>query len=86
MFGVSDQADDFPAFTEADMEFLRGCLPAEQELMIGWATPVLAASPGERLLLVAAQIEVLEGLWDDPEEWCGRALKLAIEARGGHHG
>jgi len=52
--------------------------------MVGWATPVLAASELERRSLVAHKIEVLRGLYDDPAGWCARALRLAAEAGGRH--
>ena len=75
-------ADDFPQFTEAEREHLRSCLPTKEEIMVGWASPLLAASPIERRVLVAAQLEVLEGLTEDPAAWCERALELAA-GKGG---
>ena len=75
-------ADDFPQFTEAEREHLRSCLPTEEEIMVGWAMPLLKASPPERRVLVAAQLEVLDGLQDDPAAWCARALQLAAGEGG----
>ena len=75
-------------FTAKEKEYLRGCLPTEAELMISWATPVLAASPVEQRVLIAAQIEVLDaaagGFYADPAGWCSEALRLAA-AEGGRH-
>ena len=45
--------------------------------MLGWAMPLLSKSPLERRVLVAAQIEVLDGINEDPAGWCARALELA---------
>lgn len=80
----SDPHDALENLTPAEMKYLRGCLPTEDELMVGWATPVLAASELERRSLVADKIEVLRGLYDDPAGWCARALRLAAEAGGPH--
>jgi len=93
-------ADELPAvvasgdalldnLTPAEKEYLRSTLPTEEEVMLGWATPVLAAPAAARLTLVASQIAVLRGLWDDPAGWCSQALKLAAEevrGRGEHDG
>ena len=79
--GTIDALDNL---TPAEKEYLRGTLPTEEEVMVGWATPVLAASELERRSLVADKIEVLRGLYDDPAGWCARALKLAAESGGRH--
>lgn len=76
---VSDDVLD--NLTDEEKLFLRSTLPTEEEVMIGWATPVLTASPVERRVLVASKIEVLEAFHEDPEGWCARALALA---GGGH--
>jgi len=80
----SDDALD--NLTDSEKEYLRGCLPTEEEVMLGWAMPVLAAPATERATRVASQLAVLRGLWDDPEGWCARALALAAKARGDRHG
>lgn len=71
--------------TPAEKEYLRGCLPTEQEIMLGWALPVLAAPASARATLVASQIEIVEPFWDDPEEWCREALKLARAEKAARH-
>ena len=78
-----DALDRLP---EADKVYLRSCLPTDAELKLGWALPVLAAPEGERAILVAAQLEVLEPLWADPEAWCRQALELALAERGARRG
>jgi hypothetical protein len=70
-------AADFPVFTEKEKAYLRSTLPTEEEVMLGWALPVLGRPPVECRVLVAAQIEVLEGFDPDPAGWCARALELA---------
>jgi len=82
----SDPHDALDNLTTAEKLFLAGCLPTEDELMIGWAMPVLAAPEAERVTLVAAQIAVLKGLYEDPAGWCARALMLAHNARGDQDG
>ncbi len=67
----------FPAFTDEEKARLRECLPTERDVMLGWAMPLLSKSPLERRVLVAAQIEVLDGINEDPAGWCARALELA---------
>jgi len=74
------------SLTPAEMEQLRACLPTRADVMLGWARPVLAAPEGERATLVAAQLEVLEALWADPEAWCRQALELALAERGARRG
>jgi len=81
--GTGDALDNL---TPAEKEYLRGTLPTEEEVMLGWALPVLAAPAAERATRVASQLAVLRGLWDDPESWCARALALAAKARGDRHG
>ena len=70
--------------TAKEKDYLRSTLPTEEELKIGWAKPVLAASEVERRSLVVGQIEVLRGLDDDPVGWCARALRFATEAGDDH--
>lgn len=74
--------DALDNLTVEEREFLSRCLPTGGDLMIGWARPVLAASAVERRVLVTAQIEVLEGIYEDPEGWCASALDLAASAGG----
>lgn len=82
--GAEGTGDALDNLTDAEKEYLRGCLPTEEEVMVAWATPVLAASEMERRSLVTDKIEVLRGLYDDPAGWCARALALAAEAGGRH--
>ena len=72
------------SLTEDQKREVRDNFPSEEDWMVWWATPVLAATPVERRVLVAAKIEVLEGLVEDPEAWCRRALELAARVGGGH--
>ena len=72
--------------TPAEREQLGACLPSRADVQLGWARPVLAAPEGERAILVAAQLEVLEPLWADPEAWCRQALELALAERGARRG
>ena len=77
---MSDNRHGFPAFTAEEKAWLRDtCLPTETEVMLGWALPLLSKLPIERRVLVAAQIEVLDGIQEDPVSWCARALQLALE-------
>ena len=79
--------DALDNLSEADNAYLRSCGPSDDELKTSWALPVLAAPQGARAMLVASQLEVLEPLWADPEEWCRQALALALErAHGARHG
>lgn len=80
---VNDALDHL---SEADKLFLASCLPSEEVVMLGWATPVLAAPEAERPALVACQLAVVRELWDDPEGWCARALELAADAAGADDG
>ena len=59
---VAAPGDALDNLTPAEMEYLCSTLPTEEEVMVGWATPVLAASTTERRVLVAAQIEVLDAV------------------------
>ena len=74
----------FPTFTPAEKAYLRGCLPSEEEVIVGWALPVLARPASERAVLIAAEVEVLENLCADPISWCYDALTLAEKRGGGH--
>ena len=84
---IAGPTEDFPTgsrspdildnLTEAEQEVIRASLPTTEEVMIGWATPVLAASEIERRLLISAQVQVLDGLSADPSAWCRDALLLA---------
>jgi hypothetical protein len=78
----SRSPDTLDSLTEEEMVRLNNCLPSEWDVMVGWATPVIAASPAERRVLIAAQMEVLDGLYDDPQKWCRHALELAEVSRG----
>jgi hypothetical protein len=69
--------DALDNLTAAEKARLMDCIPSEWDVMVGWATPVLAAPMTERRVLIAAQMQVLSGLYDDPQEWCRRALELA---------
>ena len=79
----SDDALD--NLTPAEKEYLRGTLPSEEDVMLGWALPLLAAPEAERRDQAAWKIAVLEGLYDDPQAWVERAFELAA-AEVDHHG
>jgi hypothetical protein len=70
-------ADALDHLTAAEKTVLRISLPTDDEVMIGWATPLLDLTPAQKALAVADQMAVLEGLWDDPRAWCVRALEMA---------
>jgi hypothetical protein len=74
----------FPPLTEAERRRLR-----EQQaqdtlecIMRDWGRDVLRRPPGDRPVLIAAKLEVLETLWEDPAAWVRRALELAQEEGG----
>lgn len=78
--------DILDRLTEAEKKRIRDQLPTDAEIMLAWGRSVLAVSPVERRVLVAAKIEVLDGLCEDPPAWCARALELAAAAEaGGRH-
>jgi len=77
-------ADALENLTPEGRAHVRACLPTGKECMVSWATPVLARSGVERRVLVAAQMLVLDGLYEDPAGWCARSLELAAEERGRH--
>ena len=72
-------SDALENLTDEEKVLLRESLPTLEEVMIGWALPVIAAPPGQQRLMVAAQVEVLTGLWEDPEAWCVEAIKRGRE-------
>ena len=77
-FPAGSRSPDFlDSLTDEQMDYLRSTLPTEEEVMIGWATHVLAASEIERRILISAQVQVLDGLSADPSAWCRDALLLA---------
>jgi len=76
--------DALDRLSPAEKVQLRACLPTEDEIKVGWATPLLDKSDLERRVLVAAQLEVLEILEADPAAWCARALALAEKERRAH--
>jgi len=78
---MSASADALDNLTPAEKKRLRASRPTEDELKVGWATPLLDKSDLERRVLVACQLEVLDGIEEDPAGWCRAALALAEKER-----
>ena len=76
--------DALDHLTPAEKAMLRTSLPTDEEVMVGWALPLLDMPLAEKVLAVADKIEVLTGLWDDPRAWCVRALEAAQKERDAH--
>ena len=75
--------EDFPHLTWVERQEMQSSLPTDTDLMLGWALPVLALTGPERKVMVAAQIEVLTGRYEDPVAWCVAAIRLT---EGMQHG
>jgi len=81
---VASSDDALDNLTPAEMEYLRSTLPTEEEVMVGWAMPLLARPEAERRDQAAWKIAVLDGLYDDPQAWVERAFELAAEEIARH--
>jgi len=69
--------DALDNLTDEEKDYLRTCLPTEEDLKLGFALPLSTCSGPGRRVLIAAKMQVLEGLVDDPARWVRDALLLA---------
>jgi hypothetical protein len=75
--GPLPSTDSLDNLTAADKDTLRASLPTEADVQAAWGAAVLAADKTQQRLMIAAQVQVLRGYWDDPKGWCAAALTMA---------